>query len=221
MSIGAFTPDGSAGRYFGLYPAIVSDLVDPDDLGRIELRFPWLGENGDEVRAWATLLTPHADDDQGLMVLPEVDTQVVVGFEAGDLRRPYIVGACWNGVEATPERPAAANNLRLWQSRAKSRLEFDDTAGAPKVSITMESGHKVVLDDGAREVTVTHGNGCEVKLDAAGAVTIRANSRVVVQVPMVEVNAAMSTFSGVVKCDTLITNSVVSPSYTPGAGNIW
>ena len=55
----------------------------------------------------------------------------------------------------------------------------------------------------------------------SGAITIRANSRVTVQVPMMEVTAAMSTFSGVVKCDTLITNSVVSPSYTPGAGNIW
>jgi hypothetical protein len=38
---------------------------------------------------------------------------------------------------------------------------------------------------------------------------------------VVTVNAGMSKFSGVVQCDTLITNSVVSNSYTPGAGNIW
>jgi uncharacterized protein involved in type VI secretion and phage assembly len=221
MSIGTFVADGSAGRYFGLYPAIVSDLVDPESVGRIEVSFPWLGEDGGDVRAWATLLTPHADDDHGLMVLPEVDTQVVVGFEAGDLRRPYIVGACWNGREALPEAAQAANNLRLWQSRAKSRLEFDDTTGAAKVSITMQSGHKVVLDDAAREITITHSNGCELKMDVAGTITIRANSRVVVQVPMVQVDAATSVFSGLVKCDTLITNSVVSPSYTPGAGNVW
>ena len=38
---------------------------------------------------------------------------------------------------------------------------------------------------------------------------------------MVTVTAGMSRFSGVVQCDTLITNSVVSASYTPGSGNIW
>ena len=37
----------------------------------------------------------------------------------------------------------------------------------------------------------------------------------------VKVDAGMSTFSGVVKADTVIANSVVGTSYTPGAGNIW
>ena len=92
-----FRPDGDAPRYFGLYPAIVTDLVDPDAWAGSRCSFPWLGADGDQVRAWATLLSPYADDDQGFEVLPEVDTQVVVGFEAGYLRRPYIVGAAWNG----------------------------------------------------------------------------------------------------------------------------
>src|SRR5262249_32913566 len=73
-------PDGDARRHFGLYPAIVVDIVDPDNLGRIQVRFPWLGQPGnDDVRAWATLLTPYADDDQGYEFLPAVDSQVVVG----------------------------------------------------------------------------------------------------------------------------------------------
>ena len=52
------------------------------------------------------MLTPYADDDQGFEVLPAVDTQVVVAFEAGDLRRPYIIGSAWNGKEKMPEPPA-------------------------------------------------------------------------------------------------------------------
>ena len=78
--------------FFGLYPAIVTDIVDTDRLSRVQVSFPWLGDDGDRVRAWATLLTPYADDDQGFVALPEVGTQVVVGFEAGDLHRPYVVG---------------------------------------------------------------------------------------------------------------------------------
>jgi hypothetical protein len=46
-------------------------------------------------------------------------------------------------------------------------------------------------------------------------------SMVEVSAGMVQVNAGMSKFSGVVQADTVITNAVVSASYTPGAGNIW
>lgn len=222
LGIAAFRPDGSAERYFGVFPAIVTDIVDPDNLGRIQLKFPWLGADGDSVRAWATLLTPYADDDQGFYVLPAVDTQVVVAFEAGELRRPYIVGSAWNGSEAMPEAPAASNNKRLIKSRAGSLFEFDDTDGAAKVTISMKSGHKVVLDDSAQEVTVEHSNGCLVKLNVAGQVEIKANATVEITASAVNIHASVATFDGVVNCTTLIASSaVVSPSYTPGAGNIW
>jgi hypothetical protein len=56
---------------------------------------------------------------------------------------------------------------------------------------------------------------------ANARVTIDAPAQVTVTTGMVKVDAAMSNFSGVVKCDTLITNAVVSSSYTPGAGNVW
>ena len=214
--------DGSAPAYYGVYPAVVTDLVDPDRLGRIEVRFPWLGSDGDrDVRAWATLCTPYADDQQGLEILPEVDSQVVVAFEAGNLRRPYIVGAAWNGTARLPQDAEQSNDLRLLRSRANSRLEFDDAASGPKVRVTTNSGHQVVLDDAAQEVTVRHATGCTVKLTATN-VEINANVSLNVTAPMVKVDAATSTFSGIVKCTTLIAETMVmSPAYTPGAGNIW
>ena len=145
-------PTASGPGYFGVYPAIVTDLVDPESLGRIEVRFPWLGTDGDQdVRAWATLCTPYADDDQGLVILPEVGSQVVVAFEAGNLRRPYIVGAAWNGTATLPHdargRPTTSG---CCGPAADSRLEFDDTTGAEKVTLTMQSGHEIVLDDSDR-----------------------------------------------------------------------
>lgn len=222
MMIGDFRPDGDAPRYFGVYPALVTDLVDPDQLGRIEVKFPWLGSDGDSVRAWATLLSPYADDDQGFEVLPEVDTQVVVAFEAGDLRRPYIVGAAWNGVEAMPEAPAAPNNKRLIKTRSGSLLEFDDTEGAPKITLKLKSGHELVLDDAASEVRVKHLNGSVIRFNAAGQIEIQANATVEITASAVNVHAPVATFDGIVNCTTLVASSgVVSPSYTPGAGNIW
>jgi uncharacterized protein involved in type VI secretion and phage assembly len=215
--------DGSGPGHFGVYPAFVTNLVDEKKLGRIEVRFPWLSTEGErDVRAWATLCTPYADQDQGLAFLPEVDSQVVVAFEAGHWRRPYIVGCAWNGQAALPHEPEQANNIRLVRSRSDSRLEFDDTAGAEKVSLTMAAGHRIVCDNGAQEVTVQHANGCVIRLTAAGSVEIRANTSVEVNAPMVEVTAPISTFSGVVQCQTLMTEAfVISPAYTSGVGNIW
>jgi uncharacterized protein involved in type VI secretion and phage assembly len=215
--------DGQARRYFGLYPAIVTDIVDPKSLGRVQVKLPFLGgDGGQDVRAWATLITPYADDDQGIEILPTVDTQVVVAFEAGDLMRPYVVGACWNGSESLPESPAAPNNKRLWKSRAKSLLEFDDTAGASKVTVSMQSGHKLVLDDAAQSVTLSHSNGCVITMNVAGQVSITANASVEITAPMLNVHAPVATFDGLINCTTVICSAgVVSPSYTPGAGNIW
>jgi len=219
---GECTTDGQARRYFGVYPAIVTDIVDPDNLGRIEVKFPSLGGDGDSVRAWATLLTPYADDDQGFLVFPAVDTQVVVAFEAGDLRRPYIVGSAWNGKESLPETPSAPNNKRLIKTRAGSLLEFDDTDGAAKVTLSMKSGHKLVLDDGASEIQLTHSNGCQVKLDSSGNVTITATSGVTINAPSgMTVTAPSTTFSGNVTCLGLTATSITSPVYSPGAGNVW
>jgi hypothetical protein len=76
----------------------------------------------------------------------------------------------------------------------------------------------VVIED-------SNGNSCRLEaqgitITAANKVTINAGTAEV-DAGMVTVNAGMSTFSGVVQCDTLITNAVISASYTPGAGNIW
>jgi uncharacterized protein involved in type VI secretion and phage assembly len=219
---GGLTADGQAYGHFAVYPAIVTDIVDPDNLGRIEVKFPWLGGDGDSVRSWATLLTPYADNDQGFFVLPAVDTQVVVAFEAGDLRRPYIIGSAWNGVESLPETPAASNNKRLIKTRSGSLLEFDDTDGAAKVTLSTKNGHKLVLDDGSSEVQLTHSNGCQIKCDSSGNVTVTAVAAATINAPSgLTVNAPSATFTGSVTCMAFTATSVTSPIYSPGAGNIW
>lgn len=214
--------DGSSPGFFGVYPALVTDIVDDQHLGRIQVRFPTLGTDGDrDVRAWATLCSPYADDEQGLQVLPAVGSQVVVAFEAGSWRRPYIIGCTWNGKEKLPHPPESANNVRMLRSRSDSRLEFDDSTGGEKVSITMKQGHRVVLDQGGQVLTIQHSNGCRVTLTAAGGIEIKANTNVSVTAPTVDVTSPVSTFSGIVRCTTVQADAfVISPAYTPGVGGI-
>jgi len=221
--INRFIADGSRPGYFGLYPAIVTDLQDPDLLGRVQVKYPWLSSEGEQdVRAWATLLSPYADNEQGLMILPEVESQVVVAFEAGDLRRPYVVGSCWNGQEAMPVTAEAANNIRVFKTRSNSVLEFDDTEGAPKITLSTDAGHELVLDESSNEIKVTHSNGCVITLTSSGKIEVQANSTVDITASTLNVHAGTANFDGLINCTTLIAKSaVVSPSYTPGAGNVW
>jgi phage baseplate assembly protein gpV len=87
-------------------------------------------------------------------------------------------------------------------------------------------GLEIHLDDAAGRVTIS-GQGSTIRIDSTGvtidaAAQVQVNaSQVKVSAGMVEVDAGMSKFSGVVQCDTLIANSVVAASYTPGAGNVW
>ncbi|MFT3971751.1 MAG: phage baseplate assembly protein V [Micropruina sp.] len=216
--------DGQAARYFGVYPAVVTKLFDdPDGMGRVQVRFPTLGVGGDrDVRAWATLCSPYADGDQGLQIMPEKNSQVVVAFEAGDFRRPYIVGAAWNGTTPLAHKPTPDNNIRMLRTRADSRLEFDDTAGAPKVSITTRKGYKVVIDEGSQEITITHPNRCTITLTSGGSVDINGATEVNIKAPELNVTAATSNFSGIVNCTTLNASvGITSPLYSTGVGNLW
>ena len=192
---------------FGVYPARVVEVLDPEGLGRVRVRLTTAKVAGVD-RAWARFATLMAGDQSGTWFVPDVDDEVLVAFEGGDPRSPYVVGALWNASAQPPEAM--------------------DAAGAnPRRVIATRAGARIAIDDDARSVAVSDSNGNRVLLEPSG-ITIQAGSKVSVEASTAEVtasslqvNAGMSTFSGMVKCDTLLTNSVIASSYTPGAGNIW
>ncbi|MEU6783118.1 phage baseplate assembly protein V [Nonomuraea angiospora] len=223
-------PDGYAGPYYGVYPAVVVDVVDPDGQGRVQVRLPWSPDaGGSAYEAWARLATPMAGADRGVWFVPDVDDEVLLGFEGGDPRRPYVLGAMWNGKDRAPRSMdgAGRNDVKVIRSRNGVQITLDDARGSERLIIETPGGQRVTLQDGPGSVRVEDANGNSVTLDSSG-ITLTAASKITVNAAQVEVsagtvtvNAGMSKFSGVVQADTAITNSVVSASYTPGAGNIW
>jgi uncharacterized protein involved in type VI secretion and phage assembly len=212
-------------RWFGVYPARVSDVKDPDNQGRVQVELMVAPDEGGETfRVWARIATLMAGRDRGSFFIPEVDDEVLVAFHAGDPRRPYMVGALWNGQDAPPVSMDAGgqNNLRTIKTRSGHVLEFDDTAGAAKITLQTPNGCKVILDDGAGgKVTIENPAGAKIELEAAGTMKVTAPAGLTVEAAMVTVNSAMSTFNGVVKADTVISTTVIGSTYTPGAGNLW
>ncbi len=223
-------PAGLGGHWYGVYPALVGDIKDPDGQGRVKVTLPWSPDTGsDRYEAWARLATLMGGNNRGSWFVPDVDDEVLIAFEGGDPRRPYVVGGLWNGQDAPPDSmDGGGNNYRkVICSRNGVKLTLDDTDGQEKFIMETPGGQKITLKDGPGSVEIADSNGNSMKLETSG-VTITASAKVTVNAStmevsagMVTVNAGMSRFSGVVQCDTLISNSVVSASYTPGAGNIW
>lgn len=215
-------------RWYGFYTAVVTDVQDPDGQGRVKVRLAWSPDaGGSRYEAWARLATTMAGNNRGTWFVPDPEDEVLVGFGGGNPDHPYVVGGLWNGQDATPQSMDSDNNVRAIVSREDIRITMDDTQGAVRLTLSTPGGRTVTLDDAGMRITVDDGNGNTLEMASAG-ITVTASAKVTVNAStvkvsagMVTVDAGMSKFSGVVKCDTLITNSVVSSSYTPGAGNVW
>ena len=180
-----------------VYKGTVLQPRDPNGLGRLQVRLQAFDEE-----VWARRATLAAGSRRGTWFVPDAGDEVLVAFEGGDARRPYVVGALWNGRQRPPENDPERTLIRT------------------------KHGVTIVLDNGNGSVEVEDANGNAVQLEPSG-VTVTASGRVKVaastveiDAAQIEINASMAKFAGVVQCDTLITNSVVASSYTPGVGNV-
>jgi hypothetical protein len=113
------------------------------------------------------------------------------------------------------------------RSRGGLKITLNDDSGQESFTIETAGGQKFLLKNGPGQVEINDGNGNTVKL-GTGGITINAVAKITLNASqleinssMITVNAGMANFSGVVKCDTLVSNSVISASYTPGADNVW
>jgi uncharacterized protein involved in type VI secretion and phage assembly len=217
-------------KWYGIYPALVSDIKDPDGIGRVKVTLPWSPDTGsDKYEAWARLATLMGGNNRGSWFIPDVNDEVLVAFEAGDPRRPYVLGGLWNGSDAPPESMdgSGQNNKKVLRSRDGVKITMDDTQGRESFIVETPGGQQITLQDGPGSIEIADSNGNSVKLQTSG-ITVNTSSKVTVTASLVEVSASMVTvsapmaqFSGTVQAQTVICTSIVSASYTPGAGNIW
>jgi uncharacterized protein involved in type VI secretion and phage assembly len=147
-------PDDSA-RFWGVTVGLVTNNKDPDGLGRVKLALPWLAD-GFETD-WARVVSPMAGKARGLYALPEVDDEVLVGFEHGRLDVPFVLGALWNGKDKPPESNAdGKNDHRSLTSRSGHVIRLSDKSGEERIEILDKSGkNSVVVDTKSNTVTVT------------------------------------------------------------------
>ena len=119
---------------------------------RVKVKFPWLSATDESF--WARVAAPMAGHDRGTYFLPEVDDEVLVVFEHGDVRFPYVIGSLWNGRDKAPaDNGDGKNNLRVIKSRSGHLIKLNDTSGKETMEIVDASGkNSIVIDTAHVEV---------------------------------------------------------------------
>lgn len=159
----------------GVFVGVVTDNKDPDKLGRVKVRFPWLDDKAEST--WARIATPMAGKGRGFFFPPEVGDEVLVAFEHGDMRFSYVLGAIWNGKDTPPDGAEDAIDgsgkvvRRIVRSRAGHTITFNDDSGGGGITIEDKKGNKVVLDAAKNSLQVI----------AKGDLTIQAGGKVIIK----------------------------------------
>lgn len=188
----------------GLAVAVVTDNGDPENLGRVRVRLAF--HNNNQESYWARVAAPMAMADRGWYSLPEVDDEVVVGFEQGDITMPVVVGSVYSGRNPPPSNNSdGANNTRIFKSRANSELHFNDDSPA-SVELKLEDGKSILFDDSGITITdetntiqiesssgkISISSSGDIDLQAGGSLSMQASSSISMNASgTVTINGAM------------------------------
>ena len=180
------------GQVAGVAAGIVTNNRDAEGLGRVKVKFPWLSDSNESD--WIRIATLMAGSTRGTFFIPEVGDEVLVAFEHGDINRPYVIGAVWNGVDKPPETNSdGQNDLRKIRSRSGHELIFNDNATSGKVEIHTQGGHRIVLDDslGGERIEIVDKTGSNsIVIDAVqSSITVSAAFQLDIKAATINIEA--------------------------------
>lgn len=178
-----------------LQSALVVDTDDPEQLGRVKVKFHWNVKGGSkaEPEIWVRVLTPHAGEMKGFFCLPEVDDEVLIGYEQGNPSLPLILGSLYNGKDIPPvDHPVgwkgAENNLKLFRTKSGNEIYFDDSSGSEAIVIVQkDSKNSITLTlDGPKIVIESQGDislsGKNISLEStSGDITLKSAAAIKVE----------------------------------------
>lgn len=191
----------------GVVIGVVTNVSDPDRLGRVKVSFPTLGDRVEST--WARVAAPGAGKDQGFSAPYDPGDEVVVTFEHGGIDGAVVLGGLWSPRNAPPptviEQGRATSDA--WRSRSGHIIEMLDAqggapGGAGHVSIRLrdDKTHLDLVEDRVElaspspttiesDKTITLRAKGNLVIDAAN-VTIKGKGKIELQAPAVELKAS-------------------------------
>jgi phage protein D/phage baseplate assembly protein gpV len=182
-SAGGSAGGGGGGGISGLVVGIVTDNQDTNGQGRVKVRYPTLSD--EHASDWARLVALGGGPERGFEFVPEVNDEVIVGFEHGDVHHPYVLGGLWNGKDAPPKKSdqlisGGKVQQRIIRSRLGHTITLDDSDDKPSITIVDKTGKNTIkLESSTNNLTVS----------VEGDLSITAKQKVSIKGQSVEVNA--------------------------------
>nr|MDJ0703917.1 phage baseplate assembly protein V [Leptolyngbyaceae cyanobacterium MO_188.B28] len=173
-----------------LMVGIVTENNDPEGLGRVRVKCPTLTEEHESN--WARVVAAGAGVNRGFDCLPEIDDEVLIAFEHGNIHRPYVIGGVWNGQDAPPEKVAESVaggkvRLRTFKTRTGHTLQFiEEDKGSSKKGVHLVSvyGHEIYLNDSEKVITIKTNGGHTLTLDdQSKAIKMKSTGTISVEAP--------------------------------------
>ena len=160
---------------YGAVIALVTNAQDPENIGRVKLKFPWLSD--DYESDWARVTFPGAGPERGMFIVPEVDDEVLVVFERGDMRRPYVLGGLYNGVDAPPSTEYCDGSdggikVRRWKSTNGHMISLDDNSDQESIVLTTgDEAYTIKISKADDEITIASQG--KIVLDGQGDLELK------------------------------------------------
>lgn len=177
------TASTSDAKQFGVEIGIVTNVQDPDKLGRVKVCFPRLP--GKPEGDWARVAQPSAGAGRGFYWIPQVNDEVLVAFERGEAHRPYVIGSLWNGVDKPMSVAYTDENTKVMiQTKSGHQIILDDKQGEEKIVIADKSGQRTLTFDVKNKKFLV-----EAK---AGDVEIHAEKKIVLSCEDLEIKTGKS-----------------------------
>ena len=159
-SMGSSNGHASAGGLpiNGVVIGLVTDNNDPNNGARVKLKFPWLDDNYESD--WARITQLGAGPNSGALWIPEVNDEVLVAFEFGDIRRPFVVGSLYNGQDSPNLGQGLFDNGKVLRRGFISRLGhqfimFDDSSKKGIALISSDGKLKISLNETNAEIHIS------------------------------------------------------------------
>ena len=212
----------------GAHIAKVTSVQDPQSLGRVQVQLVAADPDGDAL-IWARVAVPFAGDNFGAFFIPDVGAEVLLLFPAGASSHPIVIGALWNGATKVPE-DLPGSSVDRWTLTGKNGTRIaivEQSSGQETVEISTPGGATATLTDGQQGSIALEVGSNSIVMDSEGITIETANafsvkaSTIEMKATSFDVTTPQATFSAALNCQAFTATTVTSPTYSPGAGNVW
>jgi uncharacterized protein involved in type VI secretion and phage assembly len=210
------------GKVPGVVTGVVKSVEDPDQQGRVQVSFPFLGGQNDST--WAPVATLMAGGGRGSWFMPEVGDEVLVAFNQEDVAHPFIIGFLWNGQDKPPVTDTDISaKVRRLRTVSGHRIDFDDTGGSEKITIHTQGGHEIVMDDspGAGNISITTKGTQKIQMqDTPASVNIETAGQNQISISDAPPTITISVPAGIVNVNCLEANVTASAALNVTAATL-